>query len=528
VPVPRAEILHVCTLAGSSWSSSVRSDESGRFRILVTRRVPHHLEVRDHEWRWPALLVPDVAPGTLDLDLRFREPRRADLVVTRPDGKAVDAFGVTLVSAAHHDTLWASGPKEFPGGELSLPLPETAFFLEVWARGHERVRLGPFDPAATGARIDCRLRELPGLSGRITAGGRPVRGAKVELRRLAGANERITLHGWVTRVNPNVEERDESAEDGTFLVTARRSGRYALVCEAPGFVAGELAPLEVDPAVGLSGLEIVLGQGGALAGTVLVPPGREAGGILVGISRHDGRARTRRTGPDGTFRFEKLMPGAWQVRRVGAEHDPTTGGTTFETSPETMSWPTDCVVEEGRTTVFDLDLRETYDVVLSGHVSIDGRPAAGWTVRVWPDAAQAHSAPLRGGVVDERGLVRIELAAPGRVRVHLRSTSGGELPLELDQVMDLGAGENPWIVDLDTGVLEGKVAAGIRLRYEWLDGGTLTCGAALVPDESGAFRLMQAPAGRGRLTLVDDGTRDKVGERLLTVTKGGTTRVELP
>jgi hypothetical protein len=302
------------------------------------------------------------------------------------------------------------------------------------------------------------------------------------------------------------------------------------LCEAPGFARAEVSVSDFDPKRGVDGLAVELGRGGTIEGRVLVPEGRDPGGVIVGVTRYDLAPRTLRTGSDGTYRFEGLTPGAWRVKRMASEPDPSTGGTSFSAAREEIRYETDCVVEEGKVTTFDLDLRQSFDVVLAGRVFVNGEPAAGWSVIVWPDAAHLHSAKdLPGGTVDERGSVRVVMPRPGKVRVQLLPVIEKGTPIEFNQEMEMLPGDNAWIVDVATGVVEGESASGRggSLRYEWMDGGVLKCSRDFAAGEDGKWSLPVVPCGEGR--IVDQrGGEGRGTVREFVVMRGQVTKVAMP
>ncbi len=528
-PLAGVYVNFACTSAGHSWSSSIQTHADGRFQILVMRKVKHDLSVRDGKGEWSAVALDGVEPGTLDVVLKFHEPRRLDLVVTDEKGAPLEEFRAKLTKPNGYEEHWNSMQKQHRDGRFSIPIPDSAFVVVAWSHGHAEMKSIMYEPTAAPARVDMVLRTLPGVRGHVLADGKPVSGARLELHDVGGAwaGMRMEKDGWLTRINPNVMEHETSDDAGAFDITVRKSGKYVVVCEAPGFARALSATIDVDPKVGVSGLEMNLGRGGAIEGHVLVPNGRDPGGIIVGITRYDLAPRTQRTGSDGAFRFEGLTPGDWSVRRVAAEIDPGIHGTNFSTAKGEIQYPTDCTVDDGKATRFDLDLRHAFDVVLVGHVSVNGAPAAGWSVNLWPDATFAHSGALPGGTVDESGTVRIVMPHPGKVRIQLLPHVEGA-SVKFDQEMELTPGENPWIVDVLTGSLEGKSAsgAGTALSYEWKESGPLLCTARFMVDADGRFRLAVVPIGAAQMNVESGGKF--VDTRMVEVKQGETAVVDLP
>jgi RNA polymerase sigma-70 factor (ECF subfamily) len=528
-PLSNVSVNYECSAPGAGWSAATQTGDDGRFQILLPRKFATNLFVLDPERRWLAVRKKDVPPGTLDVVLRFAEPQRALLVVKGPHEDPVSMFDAVLDRpGSRGDAIWGSSTADIHEGTLLFPVPDGEFVIVVSARGHEEKKLGPFAPGSVGKRLECTLRELPGIRGRVTAGGEPKSGAHVEVREVVQGSLHITQNGWLLRLNPNVVDTTQSDEQGEFALTVRKAGRYALLCDDEEHTRAEVGPFDVDPQIGVSSVEVKLGRGGAIEGRVLVPSGRDPGGVLVGITRHDGFPRTLRTGSEGTFRFEGLTPGGWQVKRLVREDDPASSGTSFRSGGKPVEFPIDLQVEEGKTTRFDLDLRKTFDVVLAGHVSVNGKPAAGWTVLVLPDVEAGHSTEIPGGSVDERGDVRVSMAAPGKVRVVLRSSASGEVPVEIERVLDLVGGDNPWVVDLDAGGIQGHASPEKNLTYEWLDGGDAACRVDFAPAPDGRYRLALVPAGKGRLTMRDKSTHAELEHRDVLVKRGEMLDFDLP
>ncbi len=141
-------------------------------------------------------------------------------------------------------------------------------------------------------------------------------------------------------------------DQGRFEVSADLDGEFVLRAGQVGWSDGEVGPLSA--AILERELDIELSIGGALEGTVRVPAGQSLAGRVVVIHRGDGRPRSVRTASDGSYRFEGLMPGPWQVLGRDEEIDPHTTRYSSYGGDESLVW--NCRVEVGRTTRFDLEL----------------------------------------------------------------------------------------------------------------------------------------------------------------------------
>jgi hypothetical protein len=243
---------------------------------------------------------------------------------------------------------------------------------------------------------------------------------------------------------------------------------------------------------------------------VLTAPGREPAGVVVGIDRHDGKPRTQRVGPDGTFRFEHLTPGKYLVERVDEELHPGNVSTSWSTGGSARTeYKTNCSVEDGATTRFDVDLRDDAPCVLVAKVRVNGAPATGWTGTLnGQDRNHMRTSP--GGGVDSRGELRVEVRDPGKYQLSLEPPGAGdhavssylravafELPLELHR------GENVVPVDLALGTIRGKCAAPpgeTILGFQPSGEVRIGCDvwAKIGPD--GTFEMPFVPAGAGFVT----------------------------
>jgi hypothetical protein len=242
-------------------------------------------------------------------------------------------------------------------------------------------------------------------------------------------------------------------------------------------------------------------------------------------------------GSDGSFRFERLTPGQWRVTRAVHEVREYGEESTFNISNREVVFTGNCVVDEGRTTRFDLDLRDDLPCVFSGHVSVDGQPAAAWTLTLRMESGEDSPAQLPGGALDGQGNVRVEVPGPGIYRVELRPPPRTGDDESFSQSVQLARGENPWQLALSTGRLEGRVGTAIDVGpdrafwYSWKGAGDLEFSARFSPDAEGQFHVPLVPVGPGtlrRLDGQDPRTMRWVTAREVEVAAGETLRVDVP
>jgi RNA polymerase sigma-70 factor (ECF subfamily) len=530
-PVREAEIQ--CRYEGPQMSGmrDVYTRSDGRFELRLEQKVPYDLHVRDPKDRWAEMEALQVAPGRLDLELRFRAPRMIPLAVRTPSGDPITRFAVRMKRA--DDMRLADGvEEEHRDGVAAVRLPAQRFSLEVRAPGYALGRLGPLDPGEIAGSLACTLSPLPGIRGRVLAAGRPIAGAKLELVRMCDTNNRLEVAGFMRRLNAVLESTSSDA-DGSFRLTGRESGRLAILCDADGFATSEVSPLDVQPARGVDELRIEMTIGGAIEGRVLVPDDVDPSGALVELSRGDGRAHEMRIGPDGAFRFEHLTPGKWDVRRTAAGiRRPSASLYSIDAKPSDIPWK--CVVADGETTRYDFDLRTSQYCVLAAHATIDGKPATGWMIAVWPDPhpQTAIAPPMK--TIGEDGSARIEVEKPGRYVLVIGAPDEWRPVVQLDDRVVLVDGDNAWQLDLQTGRLEGHIgpeSSAKHFAYKWHGAGDLALRALVMPDAQGEFRFPRIPAGRGSIeSFAYDAAHEVRWTHVLDVDVplGDVQRVELP
>jgi hypothetical protein len=452
-PVPKALLRYGWSMGNSTWSSTSTAGDDGRFRILAPKKVPFEITAEDLEKRWRSAVKSGVMPGTSDVVLELAEARWIELAVLAA-GKPVMEFA-TKVRKPEEPSAHQSSTKHLDGRER-LVVPAQRFVIDVVARGCATKTLGPFEPESAPETLAVLLEVLPGLRGRVTSRGQPVSGARIELHKIVARTERGVHNGFFSRLQPNVEEAETTDADGRYQLSARDDGTFALLCIATGHALAEISPLEVVAAKGAEGLDFALVGGGSIEGRVLVAAGKNASGLVVAANRGDARAQTTRTGADGAFRFERLTPGRWNVTRAEVEISPFRSSTmSSDGETKELEIPWNCVVDDGRTTRFDVDARDAAPCILAGHVEVNHSPATGWSVHVAPELNVAFTEPP-GGTVDSHGDVRVEVAEPGSYRITLRPPGSSMPQGEFATSVKLARGSNPWTVAFDVGALEAS------------------------------------------------------------------------
>jgi hypothetical protein len=501
-PCPGAEIVigYQCK-DGHSGSGNHFADEHGHFTYVVWDVCPHEFRATDADERFGPAIVTDVMPGSGPIVLQLNERAALMLRVTDEHGAAIEKFQVHVVdpnTAAQVGS--ALEAQAHPGGMVDLSAPAVPFVVVVDAEGFDLAKLGPYEPGAIPREINARLIQLSGVSGRVAGGGKPIQGAKIAMVKAVPSVMYLVVNGFASRCQQFDTANDESDAEGVFHLTLRGSGRFFIRAEKPGWASAEVGPIDLDSRAGAHDLALELTHGGAIEGHLLLPPGQNPSGSIIGISRGDGKARTQRVESDGSFRFERLTPGPWLVKRCAQEITPSGLDRSTGLTSDTVEIPSNCEVHEGATTRFDLDLSVDRRANLTGRLLLGGKPATGWLVflRSARDMADATEAME----VDAEGYFVLSVAEPASYLLLAHGTVGESSVLDLSQRLELSQGDQSWTADIASfGRVEGHRASN-SLEFEsdpfleWQGSRGLQARMPLLIDDQGRFSLSSVPAGR--------------------------------
>lgn len=444
--MPYAKVSAKYSYSGGSGSSSFQADKEGRFVLAYSPKAPRKVEAKDQEERYGTAKAEGVVGGD-DIILRLTEPDYMLLtVLSKEEGAELEQLRAMAYNGDRTDTLLRGNQIQLEGSLLRIPLPDEAFLLEIYAEGHERLSLGPFDGLAAPRELDVTLRSLPGVRGHVTAGGEPVTAAEVELYALA--SQRTVHNGFPVRLATYPWAKGPSDAEGAFALTLRQGGEFFLRVEAEGFAPAEQGPWPIDPDLGRAGLAVELTRGGAIEGVVW--GGEQVAGQIVAISRGDGHARTIRTDEKGRYRFDLLTPGPWQVELVREELSPNSSSTrTLSGGFHEADIDSNCVVLDGQTSRHDLSLTGAGQTALTGRLLLDGGAGTHWEARLQPTDDNVLSDGATKATVGQDGSFRIEAPGPGEYWLSLSPPQGKFIRL-IERVL-LVPGENLWEASFLTG-----------------------------------------------------------------------------
>lgn len=542
-PVPHAHLdyRHESKQGGSTrvtTSDDGRADADGTFEFVLLEKSRLWITAEDPDERWAPASAAAVETGEVGLVLQLGDVRSTELRVSGEDGLGVQRFAFEVLSPDESLVHQDSSARKRAGGRAKLRIPDQAFVVRVTAPLFETETLGPLDPERVGDVLEVSLRSLPGLSGRVFAGEQPLAGARVRLHRMVAEDVLYVKNGFRCRIENDVTDEAESDAEGRFLLTVRASGDYLLRAEAHGYAPTEWGPVNLGTAVATEGVELFLSAGGALEGRVVLAGGADPTGSIVGVSRGDGQARTRRVGPDGGYRFEGLMPGPWLVslreEEVFAGHTSISTSTQSEPPPSFDDIEWSCRVYEGETTTFDLRPDERQAHVLSGRLQVTGGGA--WSAALIP-AGKFFGEGGNETALDPSGRFELSMAEPGEYQLILRGIFEESGEQYLIDTVSLSGSRTQWEYELETAALtvenlepwDGDGAP--HLVHFWEGARELMCITLLEPDADGICRLEAVPIGAGKLVRPNRSSLDPRSWEValaLTVSVGRETRVSAP
>jgi hypothetical protein len=493
-PVPRAGLKYKYrSRFGGSGSGSSTTDEQGRFVIAYSPRTPRDLRGSDPKNRYVSATAEGVEGGD-DVVLRLAAAEHMTVTVKTEEGTR-EGLRLWGYNADHTDILIRSNKVEVEGERMRLPIPREPFLLEIAADGHEQIQLGPFDGLAAPRELDVTLASLPGVRGRVTAGGEPVAGARVALH--APVTSQTAHNGYPVRLGDNPSAQGTTGEDGTFRLDLRQGGDFLLRASAEGLAASEFGPIFIDPARGVVGLKLELTPGGAIEGTLW--GGEAVAGRIVAISRGDTYAQTARSDREGRFRFEQLTPGPWLVKLAKEEISPHSSTTTSSRAAfKESDIESNCAVIEGQTTRHDISLAGVGEVVLAGTLRMDGAPAVGWKAMLFPGDAggMLHGSGRLQTTVSEDGSFRLMAPKSGEYRLVLNPPNTSFMALT--NTVQLVLGETSWHAEYQTGsvrILNASTAVDSSRALDFLigDDGRMNLMVKVLGDEQGVAVITGVP-----------------------------------
>ncbi|MFN0242590.1 MAG: carboxypeptidase regulatory-like domain-containing protein [Planctomycetota bacterium] len=426
------------------------ADDQGRFDLYLPDRpdAAFLIDVEDPAGRFGEVSYADAVPGDRAVQIVLPELKTIALEVKDASGKPIEEFGWALRFQRARGGAQEDVPDaRHPGGIAQLRAPSREFTLVLRSRLHASKDFGPYDPKSLPPTISASLDKLPGISGRVTAGGKPVAGAFVQVVRPDSTPLASTsIEGYAKIVTPVIGVHTTADAQGRFELPLARSAGEVRV---RAWARGHSETLSNPAWSGSHDVAIELGRGGTIAGRVTLPEGADPTGLLVEAYRDRtsndyGTNMTQRirvpVGDDDTYRIDHATPGGWLVRAV---FPPSRRAGDIEQ----LGLPFACTVANEASTSRDLDLRVRKACVVLGAMRVAGKPSQIGAAKLYTTT----SPPLVVDAceIDADGQFRFAAGEPGRYRVVWTGGANQLSRKTVTQEIELRAGENRWEPNLE-------------------------------------------------------------------------------
>lgn len=417
---------------GSGVEGDVLSDADGRFELVQSGDSTIQMLAVDPSGTFGMSRSASVGGGE-EVTLRLSALKTLSISVVDGDGAAVTNASVSI-TLLEGESLFHGGGRPVPGGswrrvdargQRAVDVPDERFRVTVSADGYLAGRAGPFERETTPAEVVVTLEAEPAVTGRVTAGGRPVPGASVYLaQRADGFLPREA--GFTQRHMLRRHEHWTTDEDGRYSATIDPDWEMATVMVIPPAGSEELSngelQITLDPEGGFEDADVDLVAGASIEGTLVPPPGEMVESMVVAASRGDGFHVWMHPDGEGRFRFDGLTPGDWRVE--GRLRAPAREILSVARGEEReFRW--NALVESGGVARVDVDMRQQGMVEVHGRLLVTGASAEGWSVRV-EELSQQIERTVRPAVeIDSSGFFTLQLESGTRELVFEGELPGG-------------------------------------------------------------------------------------------------------
>ena len=445
--VNRAVAYVASSLADATFDRwpTVPTDDAGRFEIRWQRQETCDLFILGDGISAGDLVMPSVAAGTLELELRLPEPTSATFTVVDENNAPIRKFSTRCSWAQGSEHYFGGRNLEHPDGIAIVPLHARPFFVTFSVDGRFEDTIGPISPTGQAEQHSAVLRPMATIAGTIT--GAESQNVAIDLFIDIENETDNACNGFPCRLQPTSMRRSVHPErDGSFRLTTSKPGHYVVLARAKDFADCESKPFDYDPHRQAIELALVLARGGTIEGQVIVDTTKSAAksspeGLIVGVSRGDGLFRFARVGADGRYTFEHLAAGRWWIRRCERDFNAAGELTRAQVTGFDPSL-TPFVVEDGKVAHFDLDLRGatcTVDGKLKSPLVEQGSLTA--TLIALPDQPGVKHTPVP---IASDGTFHIEAKVLGMHQLAIDGRLGDGSELHIEDTLELKRGPNAW------------------------------------------------------------------------------------
>ena len=348
------------TAQALSMTSSFHVDDSGRFDLVLRRKVPHTLTASMPGSNFAPASAADVQPGTTDLILKLGVEENGTLLSVRDQqGEPLETYTVRL-RTLHEGGSFSNnvGGGEHENGELWIAHQPQTFEIDISSEGYAVQTLGPFqDGHVPSKEIRVVMASVPSLSGRVFQNGRAVPNAEVQLHEVVDDRVFFAVNGFPSRLKL-AQHSTQTAADGTFDLFPSQSGTFVLRASSSDLGSFESEPFWADASTGSKGHQLNLEAPGRLRIRVERSDGSIASGVTIAVHRYDSHPRTHVTDSNGKVVLESQSPGGWRIVEAEDEIDGNARGTASGTRGGSgpIEWHYDAFVRSGETTNYVLRL----------------------------------------------------------------------------------------------------------------------------------------------------------------------------
>lgn len=408
--------------------------------------------------------IDHVGPGTLDLVLELQPPSTLSGRVVDGNGDPIPACrvqaslspGGNLANFLSAQTL--QDDVDNPDGHFEISdLEAGTWRLVATSRGFARpeAQVLEIGHAEQIEGIEIVLLPAARVSGRVLdPDGNPVEDAQVAQRIDIANLQELTLDNGS---RPEARSR----EDGTFDLRGLPIGTLSLVANSPHFAESEAFTAELASAEHLEDVVLTLRRGARITGEVFDVEGELSEGTTVMTQTPVGGDQKRTvTDENGTFEFEHVTPGKRQVIAMM-----NTGGELEGDASRDMASLLDSMkfqaldLRDGEEVHITLGAPPANPVVVSGIVTLGGKPVPGLIVQFLATSGAEGSDLLNFGTTDEEGRYEISLNEPGTYYLSIAKMGSMGASQSNEQLHTIPEKDE---VELDLELPAGRIAGTVR------------------------------------------------------------------
>jgi hypothetical protein len=302
-----------------------------------------------------------------------------------------------------YEPMWGSIDADIqPDGSFSIGMTQAGTFrVQARAPGFAPSLSDPFELKQNGAVSGILVRLEPGIRlDVIVLDGEtrePVAGAVVSVHEAAedSNGQRFQVLRGLGYVSGSAGNSGGSFEvelgqrlarvatglDGRAEILSLIPGSFVLEATRRGYASTRKAGVTILPAVAPEPIELLMGAGGAVIGTVTNNRGEPEPALKVMASGPKGARGEAISLSSGEYRIENLTPGRYRVMALLQDgkpgNSPARGGTKRDKRELTEAEQYPVVVTEGQDSRFDVSVTRVDPGSLKGTVMMNGATAAG-------------------------------------------------------------------------------------------------------------------------------------------------------